>query len=368
MVTPYIYPDLGGLEGYVFELASYLAARDHQITIITSFKSDETIKYHHNITIHKIPYDFKFSNTPIVFGLYKKILDVLKSNKFDLISAHTPVPYFADMAVICAKKHKIPCIITYHSGGLYKKSWTDLFAFFYANLIEPFILKNIKCIHTYSRYVEKKFKNHSPKYIGMGVELKKYTFNSLLEQKKENQIIFCGNLDKSHQWKGVDYLIKSLPLVKKKIPNILLTIVGSGNHQAEYKKLAREQGVSNNIIFVGKKSKEDLPHYYIKSKLLILPSVCDAESFGRVIIEAAGYGTPSVGSDVGGIPYVIKNGMTGIIVAKKNVNDLSQAIIKLLTNNTLYLSMAQEAYKESNKYRWDNVVLEMEKLFIESKE
>lgn len=348
-----MYPDLGGLETYAYELGENLAKKNNKITIICSYKNKSKAKFHNNITLKRIKYDLKFSNTPVVFGLYRKLIKICKKNRYDLIISHTPVPYFADIAALIARNKKIPHIIIYHCGSLYKKSFVDLLAWIYEQTIERITLNSSDKIVVFSKFVKdylSKKRIKRVKYIKMGFDIPK-KFPKKNSSKKN--ILFVGNLDRSHRWKGIEFLIKAMKIVQKRY-KCRLIIAGEGNFINHYKKIAQKLKV--DIYFAGKKDKKGLKNLYLNSKLLVLPSTSNAESFGRVIIEAAAYGVPSVGSDIGGIPDVINDNVTGMLVKPKDIEGLAKKIEKLIENKKLYGRLSHNAYKYAKDYNWNKSI------------
>jgi glycosyltransferase involved in cell wall biosynthesis len=95
--------------------------------------------------------------------------------------------------------------------------------------------------------------------------------------------------------------------------------------------------------------------YYQKSNVLVLPSL--SESFGMVLLEAMACKKPVIGSNVGGIPYVIDNDQNGLLVPPKDPQALADAIIKILTNPQLAKKMGEEGYEKVMKnFTWEKQI------------
>ncbi|MBS3072933.1 trypsin-like peptidase domain-containing protein, partial [Candidatus Pacearchaeota archaeon] len=103
-----------------------------------------------------------------------------------------------------------------------------------------------------------------------------------------------------------------------------------------------------------------------KSSILILPSTSNAESFGMVLIEAMACKKPVIGSNIGGIPYVIDNGVNGLLVPPKNSQALTDAITKILSNPKLAKQMGENGYKKvKDGFTWDELSNKMDKIIQE---
>lgn len=361
LLSPYVYPDVGGLETYVFELANELAKKSHKITIVSSLKNKAKIKYNENISVKRIPYNFKISNTPICLNLYFVLSELHKKNKFDIIISHTPVPFFSDIGMIFSKANKIPHIIFYHCGGLLKGSLVDILSWIYEKTFQKITLTLADKVVVLNPFVEKYLRLKNVDNVQMGFNLPEISKEKLEKnvQNRSNKIIFVGKLEKSHNWKGVDYLIKAMKIVQSKY-DYELTVVGDGNMKNYYKNLAKNLSVKCN--FIDEKNNKELSFIYKDSKILVLPSFNNAESFGRVIIEAASYGVPAIGSKIGGIPHVIKDKETGLLVQPKDIKGLAKSITYLIENEKKYIEMSKNAYNNSKNYSWNQSINEISKL------
>ena len=122
-----------------------------------------------------------------------------------------------------------------------------------------------------------------------------------------------------------------------------------------YKRLCKNLGIKRNVEFKGSIIGRKLVEYYQKSNVLVLPSL--SESFGMVLLEAMACKKPVIGSNVGGIPYVIDNDQNGLLVPPKDPQALADAIIKILTNPQLAKKMGEEGYEKVIKnFTWENQV------------
>ncbi len=136
--------------------------------------------------------------------------------------------------------------------------------------------------------------------------------------------------------KGFDVLIQALPHIQEKVQDVTVIIGGDGSDLPRLKTLAEEQEVSNIIRFPGTINRSDIPAYFHLCDLFVLPAVFDpkgnVDGCPIVILEAMACGKPVVSSEISGIPIVVKDGETGLLVGEKNVNALATAIISLLEN------------------------------------
>ncbi len=153
--------------------------------------------------------------------------------------------------------------------------------------------------------------------------------------------------------KGLMYLIDSLPGVVAKFPDAELVIVGGGALQEELTVRVRALGISNKLRFLGALENNMAMTEVAKSGVFVLPSL--GEGLGIVLLEAQALGVPVVGTAVGGIPDVIEDGVTGLLVPVKNNQAITQAIIRIFENKELAASFTKNAEVRLAKFDWQKI-------------
>ena len=152
-------------------------------------------------------------------------------------------------------------------------------------------------------------------------------FRPINIQKDENifQILAVGYLIER---KGFEYLIKAMKEVLKEHYKVKLKIVGSGPLETQLKTLIKDLKLENNIQIISNLSDEELVEFYNSSDLFVLPSIVDSqgntEGLGVVLLEAMACELPVIGSNIGGIPDIIQDHETGLLVDQKDIFELSQ--------------------------------------------
>lgn len=136
--------------------------------------------------------------------------------------------------------------------------------------------------------------------------------------------------------KGHSYLIEALRDVLKEFPNVKLFLLGSGNRQM-IEDLANDLGIIDSLVFAGYRS--DVAACMKAMDLLVHPSL--SESFGQVIVEAMSAETPVIVTAVGGVPEIVEDGVTGIVIEPKNSTALYDAIIELIKKTELRNDLAK---------------------------
>ena len=109
-------------------------------------------------------------------------------------------------------------------------------------------------------------------------------------------------------------LVESLVRLRELVPGVRLEIVGDGDDVAHLQARPPSSGSADLVDWQGAVDHAGCPQHYRRAGVTVLPSLTEAESFGMTLVEAMASGCPVVGSDVGGIPFVIRDGVDGLLV------------------------------------------------------
>jgi glycogen synthase len=143
-------------------------------------------------------------------------------------------------------------------------------------------------------------------------------------------VLFVGRLERV---KGVEVLLEAAAMVVKQVPHARFVLAG-GSHPTlpanNLNAMIRNDSLQNNVVQLGHLPKRELDVLYRKARLCVVPS--HYESFGLVALEAMAAGLPVVGTRTGGLPEVIEDGKTGLLVAPGDASELAAAITTLLTD------------------------------------
>ncbi len=140
--------------------------------------------------------------------------------------------------------------------------------------------------------------------------------------------------------KGHPTLLEAWPMVLERAPGAYLLIVGEGSRQDALRQIAREQGIERHVIFTGR--RDDIPAVTAALDVAVLPSYREAQ--GLTILEAMAMSRPVVASNVGGIPEMVQDGVTGLLVPPHDPPALAAAIARLLTNHQLADMLARAGH------------------------
>ncbi|RZS96700.1 glycosyltransferase [Cecembia calidifontis] len=182
--------------------------------------------------------------------------------------------------------------------------------------------------------------------------------------KSEDTIFTVGTIKTLEEKYGIDQLIDAFAIFKNRYPNetLKLVIVGDGSLKIQLQKQANELGLSQACEFVGNVKYDKVPFFHQQLDICICLS--NSESFGVSAIEASASMRPVIVSNVGGLPEVVKDNITGIVVPQKDPKRAAEAIEKLFLDHSLRKKMGEEGRKRVEKlYDWDKNLLDMLKIY-----
>jgi D-inositol-3-phosphate glycosyltransferase len=192
--------------------------------------------------------------------------------------------------------------------------------------------------------------------------------------KPDNRmILFVGRIE---PLKGVDTLIQAMAhldvgLTSRERPVHLAIIGGEPDvdlsvmsaEMARLQKMCDDLCMGGTVVFLGKRAQDTLPYYYSAAEVLVMPSLY--ESFGMVALEAMACGTPVIASEVGGLGYLVQDGLTGFTVPDSDPEMLSGRLSCLLGNHELRNEMGNRAAEYAKEYEWEKVAASIIALYRE---
>lgn len=264
---------------------------------------------------------------------------IIRENEIDLIHAHWLIPQGFVAACL-----GIPFIVTVHGGDVFGFGA----GFFITRWMAKFALDRCRSCTVNSsaslREIKKISKDVRVQVIPMGVDLNIFKPSKRI---KRSGLLFVGRLSPE---KGVKYLLAAMPEILKNFKNVKLKIIGDGPERQSLERIALVDAVE----FLGTVSKDRLPKYYRAAEIFVGPSL--REGLGMALIEAGLCGCALIGTNVGGIPDLIKNGETGLLVEPKNAGQISAAVLRLLRDSQLRretAAVAQGYFKAM--FGWDKI-------------
>ena len=361
ILTPLFPPKhLAGLEIAAYNIAKYLAERNHEVHVITTLdKGLPKESTEEGFYVHR----FKTSKIPILrtVSYYMKSLFVVKKINPDIVHVQT---IFLALSGLLIKKFLHKPYVVYGRGSDVYLSWR------FKNLISKPILKNADAIIALTEDMKRgiqKIWDRDAFVVPNGIDLDRFENLSREEFRKrlkieeaEKIIIFVGGL---RPVKGVKYLIEAMKIIIDKNRNTKLFIVGDGEEREYLENLVRNLNLEKHINFIGQVPNEEVREYMAASNVFILPSL--SEGFPVTVVEAMASGLPIVATNVRGLPEIVKDGENGFLVEPKNLEEIADKVLLLLKNEELRKRISKRNKEEVKKYSWKNIVEKLEDVYYE---
>lgn len=303
-------------------------------------------------------------------GLYKNIKKLINEIDFDCVHAHWLIPQGVIQSMFTSKNHP-PFIVTGHGGDV--MSLNNIMF----NSMKRNVLLKASAVTAVSKPLKKRMlelcKDESMdiRTIPMGCNLEKFSPNLRNEHYFKQYgltrpvVLFVGRLAEK---KGLTYLINALAKPELLKTSVSLAIVGYGPLQDELKQETKRLGLESRIYFLGAKTHEELPEIYASADIFCAPSIIakdgDTEGLPTVMIEAGASGLPIVSTRVSGIPEIVVNETTGILVEQKDTDSLAKALERLVLSKDLRKKMGEAGRIYVRKFEWERIGEEYSRLLI----
>jgi glycosyltransferase involved in cell wall biosynthesis len=362
------YPFTGGVENYVYYLSRELVKSGNQVKVVCAnepeIESKQTVE---GIEVERLPYMGKIANTNITTGLPGALSD----GDYDIIHTHIPTPWSSDWSALYSNAKNKPLVVTYHND-IIGTGFASIIARIYNSLGLNFVLKTAaKIVITQPNYLQSS--SYLTKYrdkievIPNGVDVEKFQPKQFSNNGDSNTVFFLSVLDKFHEYKGLDYLLEALKIVKNKIPDVKLIVGGKGVLMDHYQEMAASLGLKENVEFAGFIPDEEIADYYSRANVFVLPSISSLqEGFGIVALEALACKTPVVTTDIVGVAEDLKRVEGGIVTPPRDIQKLADAVTQILSDAEMQKKMGQRGRKlVEEKYTWKGVASSMEKVYKE---
>jgi glycosyltransferase involved in cell wall biosynthesis len=363
LVCPASLPatQFGGIVFLAVDLAREISELGHDVTIYTT---DLDFSNGSNKFNNKLPriekFDkFKINRTHVWFSLKlffinPSMFKQMKNDKPDIIHTIGLRSFQSLIAWYVSKKLKIPLIASDQGGltthpflnnsGLFLKILYKIQNFFIKKIIKD--CTSISAANEYEKNIFLQLNSDSKiKIIRNGVNLKNLVseINFKLKYKIDTKfILFVGRFSKS---KGIETLIHAFKIIQKnnQFSDISLVIMGVDfGYEQSMEKLIKINNLTEKILVIKNPPREDVISAYGESEFLILPSQWELSPL--VPLESFAFKKPVISTKSHGIPYTVKDNKNGILVEPNNSKQLSEAIIKLLLDESLRIKLGLSGY------------------------
>lgn len=359
-ITNDFLPRTGGVANFIHHLADQLGKRGHTVSILAprenGFDKIKPKNYH----IYWCPKWKRLASVPFIFYTLFLVL----TRRIEKVFIGHVMSTHAIGCLVLKFLFRIPSAILTHGNDLRYSCSTTV-----DTIVVRYLLNNASLILCNSRF--------TAETLGA----KGYTRKSEIFHPGVDTTIFRPGVDISEirkiyhldghkviltvarlvEKKNIEGVLRALPKVIQAIPNVLYLIIGEGEKKEALEEISGQLGVKNHVLFLGRIENNLLPRYYCACDLYVMPSFedkrsKDIETFGISYIEANACEKPVIGGRSGGVVDAIIEGETGLLVNPHDIDEIADAIIRLLRDSELARRIGENSRTRVEKeLSWEKV-------------
>lgn len=349
LVSPFDFSFPGGVNEHVLHLDRQFQLLGHQ-TRVLSPRSDEEDEgddghYYRLGVTFPVPSNGSTARITLSPFLSGKVKEFLQREEFDVVHLHEPLaPILPLMVLLHSKAVNIG---TFHAarssnlGYLYAKPILSHFA----GKLDARIAVSPAALDFVHQYFPGQYE-----VIPNGIDIDWFGphVEPILRYRDGHpNILFVGRYNESR--KGLKFLLRAFALVRQEFPLARLLVVGHGTPKRFEREIERSE--LENVVFVGPVTKQGLANYYATCDVFCAPST-GRESFGIVLLEAMASSKPVVATNIRGYSAVVRHGIDGLLVQRKNPEALAIALVHLLADEKMREEFGLAGRRRAEEYSW----------------
>ncbi len=379
---------------YVHDINRHLVRRGHSVTVVTPgdpslaredmFDGVSIVRFplelpadltYGRVAQSRVTWLGKFARLAVMANYleaqYRAILAEAREGQADVIHAHWAIPT-GPAAVMAARKLGVPSIITMHGGDVYvnPEQGYDFPTRWYVRPALRWTLRHAGALTAITEDCRQHaLRAGAPadriRLVFNGTDLRRFSPDENGDRRGPhfgpNMIFACRQL---FPRKGIRFLLEAAAQLKPRFPDLKVVLAGDGFERPELARLAEDLGMASDVTFLGWVPNTELPPYYRAAAVSVIPSL--EEGFGIPAAEAMGCEVAVVASDAGGLPEVVEDGVTGLVVPRGDSTALAQAIGSLLADPERRRAMGQAGRARALRlFDWDRSAEQFEQIYRE---
>ncbi len=340
-------PQAGGAEVHLQEILKRIARKGHQVTLLcSSFPGAKPIDESDGVRIIRKGSRYSFNLVaPFIFKA------LLREQKWDIVIEDiNKIPFYTPLY----HRHPLLVVIPHLFANTVFKEINFILGL-YIYLSEkpiPAIYKGFKFMviseSTKEDLVKRGVRKDDVFVIKCGIDQDLYQVDPQVEKYQTPTVIYLGRLKK---YKSIEHLLTGFSLLLDRIPEARLVIVGDGDYKDHLMHFAKKLNLENQVEFTGYVERHEKVKRLQKSWVAVYPSL--KEGWGLTNIEANACGTPVIASNVPGLKDSVIDGKTGLLFEYGNVQELSQCMIKILSDKDYRENLIRGGLSWAKNFSWD---------------
>jgi glycosyltransferase involved in cell wall biosynthesis len=357
IAAAYYFPRVGGLENYAAAIAQGLHGRGWDVVVVCGDTSVSEVRREtlDGYTVWRLPVWKVVFNTPLHPAWLPMLRHIIRSERPDIVNAHTPVPFMVDMIMLAAGR--IPVVITYHAATLVRPGgiirWLVTLAYRAAQYLT---LARTRAIIAVSPYV----KMTLSKRLAGKVQV---IPNSVSHVSPQNHVggkglVFVANLEPTHSWKGLDLILQGLVIARRSYgitPE--LVVVGDGTDRPRYERHVRELDLDGLVRFTGRLVGSERDQVVRQAAAQVVYPTTANDGMPTVLLEGWAQGLPVIAAAIGAITTLVDDHHNGVLAAPNDPAALAAAIHEVLQDPVAAEAMGEAGRQlVAREYTWPKQV------------
>lgn len=345
-------PEAGGAEMYYHEIFRRMVPSGYDITVLAhSFKGASACEIIDGIKVIRRGNKFLFNFSAI--GFLSRNQD-----QYDLIVEDiNKIPFFTPLFV---RRMRLHMVMHFFRRSIFRETnfIFALYIYLMESMVSLFYRKERFVAISESTSLEiEKFGISKERIAIVEPGIDTSYFYPSQPKSTPAVLVYIGRLMK---YKNIQFIIRALPELRKRVKDVTLEIGGWGDYIDDLRKIAKDEGVADAVIFSGRITEEYKRDLLSRASLFVNPSA--KEGWGINNIEANLCGTVSLSSNVAGLRDSVQDGITGLLYEPDNVEDFCEKAVSVLLDSRMRESLEINAAQRAKELSWEKISQKMEEL------
>jgi phosphatidylinositol alpha-mannosyltransferase len=344
IVCPYGWDTPGGVQNHVRDLAEYLIAAGHNVSVLAPVIDETKIPSYVTSAGKPIAIPYNGAVARVLFGpiAFARVRQWIAQGDFDILHLHEPaIPSISLLACWAAEG---PMVGTFHAAAKRQKA---IFAI--GPILEP-VIEKLSARIAVSEAARETLTEHletDAVVIPNGIYTDRYRDGVAQEKWQGNTLGFIGRFEEPR--KGLSVLVDALPIISRFAPDVRVFIAGPGESDEVIESI--DPQLRSRFTFLGKISEQDKANFLASISLYIAPNT-GGESFGIILAEALAGGATVVASDIPAFDSLLHHGQYGELFESESATDLAKRVIDLLRDEKRRVEIGKAGKLHAQQFDW----------------
>ena len=344
IVCPYGWDTPGGVQNHVRDLAEYLIAAGHDISVLAPAIDESKLPDYVTSAGKPIAIPYNGAVARVLFGpiAFARVRQWISQGDFDILHLHEPaIPSISLLACWAAEG---PMVGTFHAAAKRQKA---IFAI--GPILEP-VIEKLSARIAVSEAARATLTEHletDAVVIPNGIYADRYRDGVAQEQWQGNTLGFIGRFEEPR--KGLSVLVDALPIISRFAPDVRVLIAGPGDPKDVIESI--DPQLRSRFTFLGRISEQDKANFLASISLYVAPNT-GGESFGIILAEALAGGATVVASNIPAFDSLLDHGKCGELFESESSTDLAKRVIDLLRDNERRIALGIAGKKHAQQFDW----------------